>query len=228
MLDYIHPESAGIPVPLLPARREREVISAFTSVIDTSRDDFTVPGYLSGLADRCASLARADAAVVTVTDDGGRLLTTGAWPGGFPALSLFINPALAGPHQQAIISGDQISQPDLAAPDARWQQFAALAIDAGIRAVFSLPMRVTGASYGAVSLVRARAGGMPQQDLRLCGALADAAAVSLLQQRIAGGHPLAAGQVRAPLQLVTEPGCAPDGDRTIRAIRAGLPRPRRA
>lgn len=222
MLDYISGNSAGLPTPLVPARREQELIAAFTAIADTLREGFELRAYLGDLAARCAVLARADAVVATVADDGGLTQASAAWPADFPALELFTGPGVAGPHQHSLLSESPVAQPDLSVPDARWPGFAAAAMAEGIRSTYSRPIRRHATTVGVVTIMRARPGGIPRADLRACGALADAAAVSLLQQRIIAGHQLAAEQLRAALTRLTQLE-APAVSAAVLAVRAGLP-----
>ena len=189
MLDYApHPPA---PAPLVPARREQQVIEAFTAAAGIPAAGCGLGSYLSDFAGRCCVLAGADAAVVTLAAGAGQEAVAASWPAGSSVADLFTRPGTPGPHEEAARTAVQVAQPDLAAPDPRWLKFAALAMNAGYRAVYALPLRQRPDIVGALSLLRVLPAPVAARDLRLCGALARVTATSLLQQRAAAGQVLA-------------------------------------
>ena len=202
MLDYASQSPAPSPPSLVPARREQQVIEAFAAVAGSLAGGSGLTTYLSDLAGHCSVLAGADAAVATLAAGDGEEPVTACWPAGSSVADLFSRPGTPGPHAEAAREAVQIAQPDLATPDPRWLKFAALAMNAGYRSVYALPLGLPGETMGALSLLRVLPGRIAAPDLCLCGALAGVAAASLLQQRILAGHRLAAaaraGQDRLP------------------------------
>lgn len=63
---------------------------------------------------------------------------------------------------------------------ARWPLFAPAAIDAGVRAVFALPLQVGGVRVGVMSLYRRRPGALGREHLADALGLADTACALLL------------------------------------------------
>ncbi len=63
---------------------------------------------------------------------------------------------------------------------ARWPVFAPAAVDAGVRAVFALPLQIGGVRLGVMSLYRARPGDLDREQLADALALADTACALLL------------------------------------------------
>lgn len=224
MLDNAYLSTFPVPVPLTPARREQQIAAAFLAAADALRDDFDLPAYLEDLGSRCVTLASADAAVVTLAHDGGDLRTAVSWPAGLPVVGLFTHPALPGPHRGCFARAAPVTQPDLSMPDPRWQEFAVLALDAGVRSVSCVPMRRHDRTLGVISLLRARRGGIAGQDLRICAALADAAAVGLLQRQIIREHQQATDQLRAAISALADLDALSHAWGAIQAIHAGLPR----
>lgn len=86
-----------------------------------------------------------------------------------------------GPCVDASRSGHPVLQPDLGATGpSRWPGFAAGALEAGIRAVFALPLSVGGVRVGVLDLYRDTAGVLPRAELAEALSFADAATAVLL------------------------------------------------
>lgn len=183
MLGSISLSPGAASGPPAPVRREQQVADAFEAIAGILGEDFDLRSYLRDLGARCAALARADAVVISLGHTDGNLRTTVSVPASFPALWLFTGFAVPGPHLGSFLSAGPVLQPDLSAPDPRWPEFAELAMDAGIRSAFCLPIRQQASAVGVLSLLRVRTGSICRQDLRTCERLADAAAASLFQRR---------------------------------------------
>ena len=80
-------------------------------------------------------------------------------------------------------SGFPVASPDLRQDIGRWPTFSPAALERGFCSVQALPMRVRGATVGALNLFRAEPGGVDVRDLPLGQGMADIAAVALLQER---------------------------------------------
>lgn len=187
-----------------PADRGERVIEAFVATADVLTAGFDPVAHMRDLAARCAGLARADAAVVMLADDQGSLQPLVSWPDQL-TLAPLSDASLAGPHQECFRTAAAVAQPDLSLPDRRWPQYAVLAMDAGFQSVYTLPMRLRCDTLGVVSLLCTEPGGIGELDLRICGALANAAAIGLLQERVVREHELAARQIRAALDMLSQP-----------------------
>lgn len=186
MLGSISLSPGPAPGPLGPGRRQQLVADAFEAIAGNLGEEFDLRSYVRDLGARCAALARADAVVISLGDTDGNLRTTVSMPAVFPALWIFTGFAVPGPHLGSFLSAGPVLQPDLSAPDPRWPEFAELAMDAGIRSVFCLPIRQEASAVGVLSLLRVRAGSICRQDLHICEKLADAAVASLFQRRASG------------------------------------------
>lgn len=76
-----------------------------------------------------------------------------------------------GPCVDAWAGLEPVLEPDLAAPSiARWPVFAAAGVDAGVLAVFALPMRIGAIRVGVLVLYRDRVGSLSAEELA-CGLL---------------------------------------------------------
>ena len=86
-----------------------------------------------------------------------------------------------GPCVDSSLWGRPVLQPDLATTGpARWPGFSAGAIEAGIGAVFALPLRVGGIRLGVLDLYRDHPGALTPRELTEALAHADAATAILL------------------------------------------------
>jgi len=87
-----------------------------------------------------------------------------------------------GPGVDASAGGGPALAADLAGADclSRWPAFSPAAVQAGIRAVFALPLQVGGVHLGVLVLCRARAGGLTPQRLTDVLILADTVCALML------------------------------------------------
>jgi GAF domain-containing protein len=120
----------------------------------------------------------------------GLVLMTDAGPAGTVAIS--DGPAATmeelqfilgeGPCVDASTTGRPVLQPDLGSTGpGRWPAFTAGALEAGIRAVFALPLRMGGIRLGVMDLYRDHAGELSAGELAEALSFADAATTLLLQ-----------------------------------------------
>ncbi len=86
-----------------------------------------------------------------------------------------------GPCLDAIATGRPVLVPDLDDPaEQRWPGFTGAVLDAGIRAVFALPVALSSQMVGALDLYRARTGALSSTALRGGQLAAELAALPLL------------------------------------------------
>jgi hypothetical protein len=105
-----------------------------------------------------------------------------------------------GPCVEASGSGRPVLEPDLvAAGSPRWPRFDTAAHDAGVRAVFALPLRVGAIRVGVLDLYRDTAGPLTSADLAEALAFADAATVMVLHLQDHDGHDGADSALAGPI-----------------------------
>ena len=93
-----------------------------------------------------------------------------------------------GPCVESSATGRPVLQPDLARTGpARWPGFCAGALEAGIGAIFALPLRVGGIRLGVLDLYRDRPGELGGDELADALSFADAATSVLLHLHAHGG-----------------------------------------
>ena len=111
-----------------------------------------------------------------------------------------------GPCRAAYETGGPIAIPNLAEDD-RFPRFAKRALDEGLVAVFTFPLRNDGRSLGALDLYRRTAGALDEHDMSVAQTLADVATAYLLnaQARQAKTEFVAAvsHELRTPMTSIT-------------------------
>ncbi|GAA4934397.1 GAF and ANTAR domain-containing protein [Actinoplanes utahensis] len=157
----------------------------FVEVADTLVAEFDLIEFLQMLADRVAVLT-ADATVgILLVDAKGRLHFMAASDESAKLLELLQLQQQAGPCLDAFRTGRAVVNTDLFAPvaAAAWPDFARFATDFGFRAVHAFPLRLRDEIIGAMGLFSRTTGDLDDGDVRIVQALADVAAISLLQER---------------------------------------------
>lgn len=163
--------------------REDLLVRTFVELTDSLVDEFDIIDLLTGLADGCVNLGLADAAGILLADDLGKLRVMAASSERTRLLELFQLQNDEGPCLQAYRTGEPVLEVDLAAAFDRWPRFAPEAVDAGFRAVDALPLRVRAAPIGALNLFSASPNGMAEGIHRIARAMADVAAIAIIQNQ---------------------------------------------
>lgn len=107
-----------------------------------------------------------------------------------------------GPCVDAARSAVPVHAPDLAGPrHTRWPTFSARAVEAGVAAIFALPLQVGPARIGAMNLYGVRPGPLSQSQLTTALAMADLVAHAILDlQAHAPAEALAAALAAVPFR----------------------------
>jgi hypothetical protein len=133
------------------------------------------------LVDACAgALPISGAGIALMTDSGpaGTVAATDQLASLMEDLQFTLG---EGPCVDSSLWGRPVLQPDLATTGpARWPGFSAGALEAGIGAVFALPLRVGGIRLGVLDLYRDHPGALTPRELTEALAHADAATAILL------------------------------------------------
>ena len=92
-----------------------------------------------------------------------------------------------GPCLDAFRTGVPVTNAELEDADARWPLFAPRAVAAGFRSVHAFPLRLRAEVIGALNVFGTESGtGFDAADVQIVQALADVAAIGLLQERAIG------------------------------------------
>jgi GAF domain-containing protein len=162
--------------------RETALLAALIHVADTLVADFDILDLLHRLTTDCVALFPADAVGLLVSDHHGTLRLVASSSEAARLVELFQLQADEGPCLDCYRSGQPVSAPDLGVGD-RWTRFTARAAGEGFRSVHAVPMRLRGHTIGALNLFGAVPAAMLPADLRAVQALADAATITILQER---------------------------------------------
>ncbi|MCA2217486.1 GAF and ANTAR domain-containing protein [Jidongwangia harbinensis] len=158
----------------------------FVEVADTLIDEFDLIEFLQMLADRIAGLTGDSTVGILLADPKKRLHFMAASAESAKFLELFQLQHQDGPCIDAFHSGQPVVNTDLTADaaTARWERFAPHAADDGYRSVHAFPLRLRREVIGAMGVFGRTVGDLDDSDVQIVQALADVAAISLLQERV--------------------------------------------
>jgi GAF domain-containing protein len=163
-----------------------KLASTFVSLADTLVDDFDVLDLLHVLTTQCAELLDAAAVGLMLADSEGELRVTVASSETARLLDLFQIQNDEGPCLECYRSGEPVAIQRLATAQERWPQFAPIAKEQGFTAVLALPLRLRGDTIGALNIFGDSDGSALSEDqVPIAQALADAATIAILQDRLA-------------------------------------------
>ncbi|MFI5896157.1 GAF domain-containing protein [Actinoplanes sp. NPDC051513] len=158
--------------------------NVFVEVADTLVDEFDLIDFLHMLTDRIATLVGASTVGLLLADEHGRLQFMAASDENTKLLELFQVQYHEGPCLDAFNTARSVINADLRQAEARWPRFAPRAAAAGFRAVHAFPLRLRKEVIGALNVFGAEVGGgFDDGDVQIIQALADVAAIGLLQER---------------------------------------------
>jgi GAF domain-containing protein len=160
------------------------LLDTFVELADTLASGYDVGDLLQFLVDRCSELLLADNAGVLLETPGGDLPTLAAATSqdmlDIEELEIGLG---QGPCLEAYRTGEPVLVEDLARCRARWPEFTPRIVDLGMRSAYAFPLRLRGDRIGALNLYRAEVKMFASHEVRLGQALADIAAVGILQER---------------------------------------------
>jgi GAF domain-containing protein len=160
------------------------VARVFVEVADTLIDEFDLIEFFQMLTTRTADMLDASPVGLLIADQRGRLEFMAASDESVEHLELFQAQNQEGPCLDAYRQGRPVVNEDLAEAAARWPSFAPLAAAAGFRSVHAFPLRLRTDRIGALNVFSASVGGrLEHSDIQVVQALADVAAIGLLQER---------------------------------------------
>ena len=153
-----------------------EVLSEFARTMVT---DFPIQSILDRLVERIVDVLPITAAGVTLIAPGGPPRYVAASDDSALRFEQLQSELDEGPCMLAYESGDAISVPDIRA-DNRFPRFGPAAVEAGLSAVFTFPLRHGHGRLGALDLYRNQTGRLAQHDLVTAQTLADVASSYLI------------------------------------------------
>ncbi|MGY2899827.1 GAF domain-containing protein [Curtobacterium sp. PvP017] len=185
------------------ADRERRLLQMIIALVGSATGSEDLSGRLQHLADESAALFDVHAAGLMLFGSDHRLQITASVGHHSGLLELLQLEVGDGPCLEAARTGSVVSIPDVRLAEPRWPHFCRAAADAGYTAVHSIPLRLRTTVIGSLNLFGESAGAFDEDDLVAARALADIAAISLLQQRSIDDAVTTQGQLQAALDSRT-------------------------
>ncbi len=178
--------------------RDRLIARAFVRLADTLVDDFDVVDLLHGLSAYSVRILNAEAAGVMLADPRGGLRLIASSEERMRLLELFELQGEQGPCLDAFGSGRTV-QATAAEGRSRWPVFAGVASEAGFRVMCGVPLQVRSKVIGALNLFRSSDEPFSDEVLEIARAMADVAAIALIQERAARESVLLTEQLQTAL-----------------------------
>ncbi|GAA4727535.1 GAF and ANTAR domain-containing protein [Pedococcus ginsenosidimutans] len=161
----------------------QRLAETFVQVADTLVDEFDLIDFLTLVTERAAELAGAAASGLLLSDEQGRLQFMAASTESAKVLELFQVQQEEGPCQDCFRDGVRVSHRDLTVDVDGWPRFAPRAVAAGFRSVHAFPLRHHQTLIGALNVFDAEPRTYSDEESVLLQALADVAAIGILQER---------------------------------------------
>jgi GAF domain-containing protein len=181
------------------ARRESLLARAFVRLADTLVEEFDVVEFLHSLSADSVEILGAEAAGVMLADPRGGLRLIASSEERMRILELFEIQGAQGPCLDAFASGRTV-QATAAEGSSRWPLFAPRASEAGFRVMCAVPLQVRKNVIGALNLFRGTDEPFSDTDLEIAQAMAEMAAIALIQERALRQQTLVTEQLEAALR----------------------------
>jgi diguanylate cyclase (GGDEF)-like protein len=152
------------------------VLSEFARTMVT---DFPIQGILERLVERIVEILPITAAGVTLISPGADPRYVAASNGSALVYEQLQTELAEGPCLAAYRTGEAVSVPDMQHDD-RFRVFGPRAVEAGLRAVFTFPLRQGDKRLGALDLYRETPGTLSDKDMAAAQTLADVTAAYLV------------------------------------------------
>ena len=177
---------------------EAVLARAFVRLADTLASDFDIVDFLQGLSADSVEILRAEAAGVMLADPRGGLRLIASSDERMRLLELFELQGAQGPCLDAFASGRAV-QASAADSRARWPVFAPRASGAGFQVMCAVPLRVRADVIGALNLFRGSDEPFTRTEMEIAQAMAEMAAIGLIQERALRERNLLTEQLQAAL-----------------------------
>jgi GAF domain-containing protein len=181
-------------------RRGSEAVlaRAFVRLADTLASDFDIVDFLQGLSADSVEILGAAAAGVMLADARGGLRLIASSDERMRLLELFELQGAQGPCLDAFSTGRAV-QASAADSRIRWPIFAPRASDSGFRMMCAVPLRVRTDVIGAMNLFRGTDAPFTDDEMDIAQAMAEMAAIGLIQERALRERTLLSEQLQAAL-----------------------------
>lgn len=181
------------------ASRESRLNAAFVMIADTLTADYDVINLLHMLVTECTEILGMQAGGLMLADTDGSLQVVASTSESANLVELMQLSAGAGPCIRCFTTEKVVSVPDIAQSDGTWPEFRDAALQEGFLSVHAVPMTLRGETIGTMNLFGAEVGKLSTRDAAAAQALADAATIGILQERIASHANVVAEQLQKAL-----------------------------
>jgi len=178
----------------------QRLAQVFVELADTLVEEFDVVDLLQVLTERSVELLGADASGLMLADQRGQLQLIAWTVERARLLELFELQVDEGPCRDCYLTGQAITNVDLAEAVERWPVFTPAATAAGFGATHALPMRLRGQVIGVLNLFANDAAPLSDDDIAVGQAMADVATIGLLQERTLHEQTIVSEQLQSALQ----------------------------
>jgi GAF domain-containing protein len=178
--------------------REAVLARVLVRLADTLASDFDIVDFLHGLSADSVEILEAEAAGVMLADPRGGLRLVASSDERMRLLELFELQGAQGPCLDAFSTGRPV-QASAADSRARWPAFAPRACGAGFQVMCAVPLRVRTQVIGALNLFRSSDEPFTGTEMEIAQAMAEMAAIGLIQERALRERNLLTEQLQAAL-----------------------------
>ena len=172
----------------------------FVELADTLVDEFDVVDLLQMLTERSVELLGADASGLMLADQRGALQLMAWTVERARLLELLELQIQEGPCRDCYLTGQAITNVDLAEAVEQWPVFTPAAVEAGFGATHALPMRLRGQVIGVLNLFTEDPAHLSEDDIAIGQAMADVATIGLLHERTLHEQTIVSEQLQSALQ----------------------------
>lgn len=162
--------------------RQASTATTFVEIVETLVGEFDVIEVLTALTSRCVELLDAAAAGILLADPDGYLRVIGASTEAIELLELFQIQNDEGPCLDCFRSGRVVLHSDLDVVT-EWPLFGAECTRAGFASVCAVPLRLKSRVIGCLNMFVRAPRGLTDSDVALAQALADVAAIAIIQDQ---------------------------------------------
>jgi GAF domain-containing protein len=197
-------EPAGRPAGLPEAdrmggmARDAALARVFVRLADTLASDFDIVEFLYGLSVDSVEILGAEAAGVMLADGRGGLRLIASSEERMRLLELFELQGEQGPCLDAFATGRAV-QASAADSRTRWPAFSPKATEVGFHRMCAVPLRVRTDIIGALNLFRGGDEPFTDDEMDVAQAMAEMAAIALIQERSLKERNLLTEQLQAAL-----------------------------
>jgi GAF domain-containing protein len=165
---------------------------------DTLVRDFDIVEFLHGLSADSVQILSAEAAGVMLADGRGRLRLVASSEERMRLLELFELQGAEGPCLDAFSSGAPV-QASAAESRIRWPVFGPHAFEVGFQRMCAVPLRIRTDIIGALNVFRGSDEPFTDVEMEIAQAMAEVAAIALIQERALREQGLLTEQLQAAL-----------------------------